>query len=271
MYSIGQFSQINRITPKALRHYERIGLLQPAHTDPWNGYRYYAPEQLPVIQRILMLKRFGFRLSEIKEILSDDSNLETLLEQRERELYRAIRDQRRHLDSIRQYRTHLQEGTTMNEEITIKSLPSVTVASMRTTVPSYDAFFEVVPTMGEYMESVGAVCRDPEYCFTIFHNDEYREHDIDVEICEAVTERRKDSETIRFKEIAGTPTAACISHRGPYETIGESYNTLFAWISANGYTPSDHPRESYIDGIWNKDDPNEWLTEVQVPVVTATP
>ena len=36
----------------------------------------------------------------------------------------------------------------------------------------------------------------------------------------------------------------------------------------NNYIPCDNPRESYIDGIWNKEDPEEWLTEIQVPIVS---
>jgi len=38
------------------------------------------------------------------------------------------------------------------------------------------------------------------------------------------------------------------------------------WVEQNGYTISDNLRESYIDGIWNKDSVDEWLTEIQVPV-----
>ncbi|MFW6213776.1 MAG: MerR family transcriptional regulator, partial [Spirochaetota bacterium] len=69
MYSIGEFSQINRITPKTLRHYDRIGLLEPARTDEWTGYRYYSPAQLPMIRRILALKDLGFSLEEIGRIV----------------------------------------------------------------------------------------------------------------------------------------------------------------------------------------------------------
>ena len=154
----------------------------------------------------------------------------------------------------------------MQSEITLKSLPEVVVASMRTTVPNYDAFFEIVPKMGEYMTSVGATCRVPDYCFTIFHNDEYREEDIDVEICEAVVEPKEESDQVKFKRIEGVPTAACVLHQGPYKTLGESYSLLFSWLENQGYAVTGHPRESYIDGIWNKENPEEWLTEVQVPV-----
>ncbi len=266
MLTIGEFSRINKITPKTLRHYDRLGLLTPARTDEWTGYRYYAPEQLSEIGRILMLKGFGFSLTEIREILTDESRLESLLRERERAVKRTIRNERGRLDRITSYLAQITQGEKMNSEITLTSLPEVTVASMRTTVPNYDAFFEIVPRMGEYMTSVGAVCRTPEYCFTIFHNDEYRETDIDVEICEAVVEPRENSETVVFRTVPAVAAAACMSHRGPYTTLGESYNALFSWIDRNGYEAADHPRESYIDGIWNKEDPADWLTEVQVPV-----
>lgn len=43
---------------------------------------------------------------------------------------------------------------------------------------------------------------------------------------------------------------------------------MYKWIEENNYIPCDNPRESYIDGIWNKEDPEEWLTEIQVPIVS---
>ncbi len=32
------------------------------------------------------------------------------------------------------------------------------------------------------------------------------------------------------------------------------------------YEAAAQPRESYIDGIWNRESSSEWLTEVQVPL-----
>lgn len=266
MYSIGEFSKINRITPKTLRHYDAVGLLKPATTDEWTGYRYYSAAQLPDIRQILALKGLGFSLEDIRRIVSGKVRMGGLLERREKELQREIRESRDRLERVHAYLARIQEGDAMTGEVTIKVLPEVIVASMRTTVPSYDAFFEIVPKMGEYMRDVGAVCREPAYCFTVFHNNEYREEDIDVEICEAVTEPRDSSEQVTFRTIRKVPTAACVMHRGPYSRLGESYNELFTWIEKSGYNAADHPRESYIDGIWNRDDPEEWLTEIQVPV-----
>ena len=59
-------------------------------------------------------------------------------------------------------------------------------------------------------------------------------------------------------------------HKGPYSELPAAYAAVFKWVDDNGYVPSENPRESYIDGIWNKPDQAEWLTELQVPITRAT-
>ena len=83
MYSITDSSMINRITPKTLRHYDRIGLLRPARTDEWTGHRYYTPGQLPRIRRVLALKELGFSLLEVHAIVDAEAPVEALLARRE--------------------------------------------------------------------------------------------------------------------------------------------------------------------------------------------
>jgi effector-binding domain-containing protein len=240
--------------------------------DDWTGYRYYSSRQLPKISMILKLKSLGLPLDEIKALMQGTEQgtrqITGQLQRQEQRLYQRLRETETQLRELREYLNQLQGGEHMKEkkQVIVKELPEVVVASMRTVVPSYDTYFDIVPKMGEYMQSVGAVCREPEYCFTIYHDGEYRDSDIDVEICEAVVEPRRESEKVKFKTIAAVPQAACLEHRGPYESLSETYNRLYAWIDENGYAPIDNPRESYIDGIWNCEDPSDWLTEVQVPV-----
>ena len=69
MYSIGMFSQICRVTPKTLRHYDEIGLLRPARIDRLTGYRYYSSVQLPRMNQIQSLRQMGFSLTEIIALL----------------------------------------------------------------------------------------------------------------------------------------------------------------------------------------------------------
>lgn len=60
--------------------------------------------------------------------------------------------------------------------------------------------------------------------------------------------------------------AACIYHKGSYDTFSDTYEYVLRYIEENGYEIVGSIREKYIDGIWNKDDVSEWLSEIQVPV-----
>ena len=68
LYKIGLFSQMNKVTIKALRYYDEIGLLKPAHIEEFTGYRYYTSEQLPILHEILALRQMGFSLNEIAKV-----------------------------------------------------------------------------------------------------------------------------------------------------------------------------------------------------------
>lgn len=46
----------------------------------------------------------------------------------------------------------------------------------------------------------------------------------------------------------------------------QSHMELFAYIEQNGYRISGAPRACYVDGIWNQEDPEKWLSIIQVPV-----
>ncbi len=267
MYQIGLFSKINHITTKTLRHYDEIGLLKPDHVDYITGYRYYTSEQLPRLHQILSLKQLGLSLNEIKEILENPLSAEVFLKLKERELEKHIEKELHRLHEVRTWMNYIRGDKNMNYAPIVKELPRVNVASMRSTIASYGAYFDIVPKMGEEMNRQGALVQEnPAYCFTIYHDGEYKEKDIDVEICEAVREVYENSEMVQYKIISKVKTAACVLHKGPYSKIREAYIFIFTWIMENGYEVDGNPRESYIDGIWNKENETEWLTELQVPV-----
>lgn len=263
LYRIGMFAGMNHVTVKALRHYDDLGLLKPVHVDEESGYRYYTAGQLPVIHQILVLRNMGFSLEEIKEIQEGYPEREMLI-RRKKKLLAEIAEKTAKLAQVESYLSSDKIDT--NYHVLVKSLPEVIVASMRTRIPDYDALFDVVPAMGQEMERLGCVCAEPEYCFSIYHDGEYREEDIDVEICEAVVEKREDSEMVCFKVIDAVDTAACILHKGPYEGFPQAYAAILRFVEENGYELCGYPRESYIDGAWNKDTAEEWLSEIQFPI-----
>jgi PPM family protein phosphatase len=68
LLTIGAFARASRLSPKALRLYDELGLLRPAEVDPVSGYRRYAPAQLERARLVAWLRRLGMPLARIKQV-----------------------------------------------------------------------------------------------------------------------------------------------------------------------------------------------------------
>ncbi|MEV5576431.1 MerR family transcriptional regulator [Spirillospora sp. NPDC052269] len=68
LLTIGTFARASRLSPKALRLYDELGLLTPARVDPVTGYRLYAPAQLERARLVAWLRRIGMPLARIREV-----------------------------------------------------------------------------------------------------------------------------------------------------------------------------------------------------------
>ena len=131
LYRIGVFSQMNRITVKTLRHYDEIGLLKPAYVDEDSGYRYYTSDQLLPLHKILALRDMGFSLEEIRQACNGASE-EQLLKRRKQQLLKIMAETGEKLARVEGYLS----GGHLDDEyrVILKSLPAVTIASMRQAV-----------------------------------------------------------------------------------------------------------------------------------------
>ena len=266
LYKIGMFAAMNHVTVKALRFYEEQGLLMPALIHPETGYRYYNLSQMAVLHQITALKLAGFTLEEIAHINSG-ADEEAVLLKKKAELLAKIADLTRQIAVVDGYLS--KKKTDLSAPVLIKTIPETTVAYMRIRLESYDSLFDRMPEMGVLMEKAGCKCALPEYCFTGYLEPGYRDGDILVEICESVVAAKKETGELRFKTLPEIQ-AACIFHKGSYRTFPESYEAVLRYIEENGYEIAGEIRESYIDGVWNKDDESQWLSEIQVPVRRKT-
>lgn len=265
---IGEFSKMMQVTVKTLRHYEQRGLLMPEEVDKWTGYRYYSISQMQRLNAIRDLQRQGFTLEEIKELFDDGAQMPSVdqltqkIEETEQQL-QLLMERRRQLLSWLD--SHKQKNTM--EKFNIQSLPEIIVASHREVIADYSALGALcVNKIGPEMQRLGCKCPSPGYCFTIEHAKEYHPTDIDIEYCEQVEEMGIDSNIIQFKRLAAVPKALCMKHVGPYERFYESYTEAFKYMEEHGYKIAGHPRTCYIDGAWNQEDPEKWLSIVQIPI-----
>src|SRR3984957_6714362 len=64
----GEFARASRLSRKALRLYDELGLLRPVRVDPDSGYRFYAAAQLEQARLVAWLRRLGMPLARIRSI-----------------------------------------------------------------------------------------------------------------------------------------------------------------------------------------------------------
>lgn len=266
---IGEFSKLCFVTVKTLRHYEKLGLLLPHDVDEWTGYRYYDVNQMKELNDILNLKKLGFSLESIKEMKNagirslTPEMTDKALEEAKSELCKL----RQRIADLEQIKGFATKGNHM-DNITIKPLPSATVASFRKHLKSYDELGPLcVNVIGPEMERLGCVCpKETEYCFTIDYNKNYNPDDIDLEFCEVVSEYHGSSDILKFRDLSVVETAVCYSHYGSYEDFPKSMSEIMKYIEENHYKITESPRFSYIHGVWDSDSVADWLTEIQIPV-----
>jgi DNA-binding transcriptional MerR regulator len=265
---IGEFSKMMQVTVKTLRHYEQRGLLMPEEVDKWTEYRYYSISQMQRLNAIRDLQRQGFTLEEIKEMFDAGAQMPGVelltqkIEETERQLQLLV-ERRRQL--LRWLDSHKQKNTM--EKFNIQSLPEIIVASHREVIADYSALGALcVNKIGPEMQRLGCKCPPPGYCFTIEHAKEYHPTDIDIEYCEQVEEMGLDSNIIQFKRLAAVPKALCMKHVGPYERFYESYTEAFKYMEEQGFKIAGKPRTTYIDGVWNQEDPEKWVSIIQIPI-----
>ncbi len=265
---IGEFSKLMQVTVKTLRHYEQKRLLIPDEVDEWTGYRYYCIEQMQKLQNIRDLQRLGFSLDEIKELCDSYSCTPTIsqltekIEETEAQLRKLIA-RRNQLIDWRNARKQMKKM----EKFSIQSLPEIIVASHREVLPDYAAIGPMcINKIAPEMQRLGCKCPPPGYCFTVEHDSEYKPTDVDIEYCEQVEEMGEDSAIIQFKRLPAVPKALCMKHVGPYERFYESFTEAFRYIEEHGLKPVGQHRTCYIDGAWNQEDPEKWLSVIQIPI-----
>lgn len=231
MFRIGDFSRLARVTIKTLHHYDEAGLLQPLHVDEQSGYRYYAASQLQTLHRILLLKDLGFALEQIRELLhSDAESLAAVLDKRRQDLVDTIaadQSRLRRLEAL-QLSIH-QRGDVSESSVLLRDSPAIEVYSVRQRVRHFGTPMQMLFEEAEAVVA-SAHARHPASPFTIFHDLDYREQDVDVEVCIPV----KRGTRLTTRVLPPCEATASISYQGPYEQTPVAYSLLLEWLSRSG-------------------------------------
>jgi effector-binding domain-containing protein len=262
---IGRFSQVCRLTVKALRHYDELGLLRPAAVDPDSGYRYYSLEQARDAERIRLLRSLGLPLDDVAALVraQDPEDVRAGLQRHRSRVEAQMRESQRVLASLE--RLIDQKEPLMSYEVTVKELQPQQVVSIR--LRGLSTIGEVMgPTLGELFEYVGksgGFPAGPPFC--IYHDTEAKGDDMEYDVCIPVGQPLTATGRIDAYELPGGPAAATM-HVGPYTDVGGAYQALMGWIQAHGHETAGPPREIYLTDPNQVEDPAQLRTEVLWPI-----
>ena len=271
MIKIGDFSKFGRVTVKTLRYYDELGLLKPVEVDPFTGYRYYAASQLARLNRILALKELGLSLDQIAVLLSGEvtpAQLRAMLNERKAEIARQMAREQERLALVEARLAQIEtEGKMSEMEVVVKKVPAVKVASVRGLIPTYAQQEILWRTLEGHLHLHAVKPVGP--CFTLYHNSEYTERDVDAEACEPVDRDVPETSKIKCRVLPEVESMACGIHRGAFNGLAKAYADMLAWIERNGYRITSADREVYLytgkGGVTRQDDPS-YVTEIQIPV-----
>ncbi|MGN0316577.1 MAG: MerR family transcriptional regulator [Lachnospira sp.] len=262
MLKIGDFSKLSHITVKALRYYEKEGLLIPESVDEWTGYRFYSTSQLETAAKIKSYRQLDLSIDEIKAVFKG-TDIKNILEQKAEDLKKQQNDIDVRLSIIK----HILEDDNMKYQVTVKEIPETIVYCSEVKLPKYSDIMQYIPAIGAECVKLNPdlKCAEPPYEFCEYLDEEHKDTDVLIRHNEAVINFGNENEHIKFKKIPATKVLS-IFHKGAYDQISEAYAFIMNYANDNGYKVSGLSRECYIDGIWNKESVDEWLTEIQLPI-----
>ncbi len=269
MLKIGDFSKLSRISIRMLRHYDEIGLLIPKCIDDFTNYRYYSADQLTVSGRITALKDMGFSLATIKEILinyNDARALSDYLVVKKTELKAEADDLQQRLLLLDTAIKRLgKDDMAMNYSVVRKTFPERYVASVRKVIPSYDQEGVLWGILQSETASMNLVQDDNCYSLAMFHDEGYKENDVDIEVQISVKGNYHNTEHVIFKTVPEAEIASA-TYKGSYDQITLVNHAVATWVMDNGYDFNGTMFCIYHVSPAQTQDPNELVTEVCFPI-----
>lgn len=272
MFAIGEFARHGRVSVRMLRHYDAIGLLEPACVDPATGYRLYEAGQLSRLNRIVALKDLGFTLRQVASILGDHvstAELRGMLRLRQAELEEQLATDGARLAQVEARLQAIESEAAESAPVAVKRIEAVRVAELTGTADGYEPQFITPVIQPLYRELPRRLCQ-AGIAVTgpgVAYYEDAREGTgcITVHAALPVADRpagRQDFDVVDLSEI---PAAVTLIHHGSMDKVLPSIQALARWIDANEYQALGYARELTLK---LGDVPDDWVTELQEPITS---
>jgi DNA-binding transcriptional MerR regulator len=254
LLGIGAFGRRSRLSLKALRLYDRYGLLVPADVNPATGYRRYRESQLLRARQIVMMRRAGIPLAQVAEIIAVPGPAGA-------ELVAAYwAETERRFSAQRELVSRLQASLLCgisedvsggDYDIRERDVPgqlvltekrSVRVAELKRWLP--EALTRLANVAREYGGPCGAL-------FAVYHGEVNEDSDGPVEVCVPIPCAATPPPDLPIRHDPAHREACLTITRAQleYPQILSAFDAVATWISSAGLAPAGPPREVYTVGI----------------------
>jgi effector-binding domain-containing protein/DNA-binding transcriptional MerR regulator len=263
---IGRFSQVCRLSIKALRLYDELGLLRPAAVDPDSGYRYYSLAQAADAEVIHLLRALDMPLDEIGQVLRrrDPASVRSALEKHRLRMEARLAEAQSILSFLQRLLTE-GENVVMSYEVKVRDLAPQPVVAVRSQCPTAGIQEAVGRSFGALFGYLGQEGIRPAGPPLIAYHSVDRDTGVDMEVCVPISEPATGRGDIVSCELPGGPVAYAL-HCGAYHEIGPAYQAVATWVQDNGREVAGPPREIYLNDPSAVGDPADLRTEIQFPL-----
>lgn len=282
-YSIGEVAEMCSVSIKTLRYYDQIGLVIPEFRNEESKYRYYSKQQMIKLFIIRQLRKLGFAVKEIKELL-ENLNVEEMEEAvnnrldaidseiKELELRRAIgenlRERLKMGGDILSRADGIFSDTYMDamDNIQLEKIDEGTLYYSREIMKNYcnsDVSLPQWISITDKCTELGLIRKSP-IIVTYYAQplEQFLMKDTDVEFG-VLVDGDKDGKD--FRKFGGFDAVTKI-HVGKYSDAVNSHISMMQWINQNGYELAGPISEEFIVSPVDIDNEDEHITKIIMPV-----
>ena len=247
--SIGEFSRVTWLSPKALRLYERRGLLLPDVVDEYTGYRYYRPSQSERARTIALLRRVGMPLDRIGMILDAPvDERRTLIDAYRTDAARAHVRAVALLDSLADGLQTSPAAVADDEPgVLSRDMPAQAFVASRIRTTAADLPSHIERSAAALSQRAGSAIDRSRPLVVVYHGEVSWESDGPIEVRVPVNPDALD--VADGVEPAGSELYIDVPYgEVQFPTILRSFDAVRGAATRHGRRPSGAPREIYLDG-----------------------
>lgn len=267
--TIGEFARRSFLSPKALRLYDRQGLLVPAEVDPHSGYRFYREEQLATARLIARLRQLDMPLAIVQSLLQRDPH------QQAEGLAHWWDDVEARIDAQRELMTWLLISLSGREipldqfVVEERAVPATTVICEQRHVNAFELPSWLETRMAYLVDIAHQHGGPSDRCFVVYHGEVSEDSNGPVEICVPIDSEQSSTLVVPFRlDPAHHEAFTRLRKRQvAYPQILTGYDAVEQWTVHNQRTISGPPREIYDPGFLTAG-PDDFIVDIAFPIAS---